>query len=365
MANEPPERRLPREEIERMTGLVRPNWRVREATLATDGVTPVYRLRVEGPNGHRDCVLKAARGDDRHLAVGDVGAEARLLAIVGEHTTIPVPEVIGAVDEHGSVRTPFFLMESVAGEKISPDEVGSLPDEMLRRVARLSGRYLGQLHGIGFEAVDGFGRGIQCRRSPPLRGERPAGDPSQLVLYGGYDDFRAQLRDWWEEDFERRHTNGRFDDLAPAIRDALIRHRARLPESLSPVLARLDHGWHNLLVTPGGGEITGVLDWGILSAFPAAYDLALVEVRLAGGSWLALPEVPDRRPTVRDALLAGYRQERPVPPAFDSQRRCYQLDVLQSWMFSLGDDLPGPAIPDDRIDDAADGFRTLVDPLIG
>lgn len=364
MADEPPERQLPRDEIERMVGLVRPAWRVQEATLATDGVTPVYHLRAEGPDGHRDCVLKAARGDDGHLAVGDVGAEARLLAIVGEHTTIPVPEVIGAVDEHDSVRTPFFLMESMAGEKIAPGEVGSVSDETLRRVARLTGRYLGQLHGIDFEAVDGFGRGIQCKRSSPLGGERPPGDPSQLVLRDGYDDFRARLRDWWEEDFDTGRTSGRFDDLVPAIRETLNRRLAALPESLSPVVARLDHGWHNLLVAPDGGEITGVLDWGNLSSFPPAYDLALVEVRLAGGSRLTLPEVPDRRPTVRDALLVGYRQERPIPPAFDSQRKCYQLDVLQSWMVSLGEGRTGRAIPDDRIDDAAGGFRTMVEGLV-
>jgi len=42
----------------------------------------------------------------------------------------------------------------------------------------------------------------------------------------------------------------------------------------------------------------------------------------------------------------------------------YRLDARQSRMASLGDGVSGRAIPDDRIDEAAAGFRRLVAPLI-
>jgi hypothetical protein len=127
----------------------------------------------------------------------------------------------------------------------------------------------------------------------------------------------------------------------------------------------MDHGWHNLLVDDAEA-IQSVLDWGSLCATPPAFDLAIAELHLAGGWWLALPEVPDRRPLVRDAMLPAYRAERSLPPALDRQRRCYQLDVLQAWLRSL-DDWNGVAargIPDDKLDDAEDGFRELVDGLL-
>lgn len=375
-----------------MVAVARPDWRVREAALAPDGVTPVYHLVVDTPEGPREVVLKAAREDD-HLGVGAVDAEARLLAVVADHTAIPVPDVLGAVDAvevaddeadradradgpdeaADELRTPYFLMESMPGEKVPWPEVGSLPDATLETVARRTGEYLGQLHGIDAPNVDAFGRGVSCEGTSSLRGERPPGDPSELVLSDGFDAFRDQLRDWHEADLDRL-ADGRFADLVPDLRTALADGRRSLPASLSPVLARMDHGWHNLLLdreADGAGnvdELSAVLDWGSLCAMPPAFDLALVELYLAGGWWLALPEVPDRRRLVREAMLPAYERERTVPAAYEDQRALYQLDVLQAWMQSLdGRRHDGPsmrAIPDDRADDAEAGFRAMVDGLL-
>lgn len=364
MAGSPDERRLPDDELERMVGVVRPDWRVQEFSLAADGVTPVYHVRVSSPQGERAVVLKAARGDDGHLAVGDVAAEARLLSVLADRTTIPVPEVVGAVDDLEAVRTPCFLMAAMDGGEVPPDEVGSLSSEVLRRVARQSGRYLAELHGLDFDGVTSFGRGVHADPGRSLQGERPSGDPDELVLTEGYDDFRDQLRAWWTEDFGSGLADTRFADLVPAVRAALERRLEDLEACGEPTLARLDHGFHNLLVDRASGAVDAVLDWGNLAAFPPAYHLALVEIRLAGGPWLALPEVPDRRSTVRDALLEGYRRARPAPPDYPDRRGVYQLDVFQSWLQALGDDPAAHGVPSSRVDDAAAGFRTLVAPLL-
>jgi hypothetical protein len=58
-----------------------------------------------------------------------------------------------------------------------------------------------------------------------------------------------------------------------------------------------------------------MLDWAYTLAVPAALDFELA-VSLLGGAFLAgLPDVPDRRPLVRDAMLAGYRTTAPARAA--------------------------------------------------
>lgn len=358
MAEAYPDRTLPREEIAEMLGLVRQDWRLRDATLADSGWTAVYHLVVETGAGRRACVLKAAPDADRPTGID---AEARIQAVVREHTSIPVPAVLGAVDAHERLRTPFFLMESLPGETVPMAEVGSLPDATLRRIARETGRYLGQLHDLDVE-LDAFGTGVDHEGTTTLQGGRPSADPTQLVVSDGYAGWLDQVRDWVEEDLER-HAESRFDDLTPALRTELERRLDALPDSFSPVLGRVDHAWFNLLVDRDRGSLAGVIDWGSRFAVPPAFDLAIVEYLLAGGWWTALPEVPDRRPLVGDALLAGYRREAAIPADLAVQRACYRLDELVRWMAIHDRDggSSGRHIPDDRADEAAAGLRAAAE----
>jgi len=358
MGAEGGDRTLGHDELARMVGLVAPDWELVDATLATAGWTALYHLDVETHgDGRRRCVLKAAPDVDRPTGID---AEARIQATVRAHTAIPVPEVLGVVDEHPDVRTPFFLMERMQGEQVPVAAVGDLPDATLRRVARESGRYLGQLHDLGFE-LDAFGQGVGYDRAATLRGGRPATDPALVVVREGYDDWAAQLREWFVEDLERL-ADSRFADLAPAVRPALARRLDALPTDLTPTLGRVDHAWFNLLVDRDAGTLSAVIDWGSRNAVPRGFDLAVVELLLAGGWWLAMPEVPDRRPVVREALLSGYREEAAVPPSLPAQRACYHLDDLVRWVAIL-EDRAGRAphsIPADRIEEADAGYRELI-----
>lgn len=377
MASDGPDRTLTDEQIARSVQLVQPNWDLREARLADRGWTALYHLDVDTPAGRRQCVLKAAPDVGGHTGID---AEARIHAVVADNTSIPAPTVFGAVDDHDAVdesgameangdvepndapvRTPFFLMESMAGETVSMAEVGTIPDDALRRIARTTGEYLGALHtlDVGFET---FGKGVDYAGEPSLQGERPPGDPAELVVSDGSDEWRAQVREWVAGDLDRL-AESRFADLAPRVRAELERRVDALPEDVSPVLGRVDHAWFNLLVDREAGRLTGVIDWGSRFAVPAGFDLAVVEFLLAGGWWIALPEVPDRRQLVREALLAGYRVEATVPPTLDVQRACYQFDDLIRWMAVLEERAGGSerAIAPDRVEEAAAGYRRLVE----
>ena len=362
MPAEPPDRTLAHDQLAEMVSQIRPSWQLREATLADSGWTALYHLALDTPDGPQNCVLKASPFGDEPAGID---AEARIQTVVHAHTSIPVPEVHGVVDAHESVRTPYFLMEELPGERIPMAEIGSLPDATLRQIARETGRYLGQLHGIDAE-LEAFGKGVDYEGDDePLSGERPSTDPTQLTVPDGYENWTDQLRVWFEEDLDLL-ADSRFSDLESQLRTELECRLDALSEPEPPVLGRVDHGWFNLLVDRETGALEGVIDWGSRFAVPPAYDLATVEHLLAGGWWIALPEVPDRRLLVREALLAGYEKERPVRPNLDAHRACYHLNDLVRWM-GLHDrrgESSGRAIPDDRQEAAAAGLRTAAKAML-
>lgn len=361
MPAEPPDRTLAHDQLAAMVSQIRPDWHLREATLADSGWTALYHLALETPDGPRNCVLKASPFEDEPAGID---AEARIQAVVRAHTSIPVPEVLGAVDVYETLRTPYFLMEELPGEPIRMAEIGALSDATLRGVARESGRYLGQLHEVD-AGLEAFGKGIDYEGDELLAGERPPADPTQLTVLDGYENWSDQLRAWFEEDLELL-SDSRFSDLESRLRTELNCRLDALPEPEPPVLGRVDHGWFNLLVDRETGSLEGVVDWGSRFAVPPAFDLATVEHLLAGGWWIALPDVPDRRPLVREALLDGYEKERPVPPHLDAHRACYHLDDLVRWM-GLHDrrgGSSGRAIPDERQEAAAAGLRTAAETML-
>ena len=362
MPADSPDRTLTRDQLTAMVSQIRPNWHLQEASLAESGWTALYHLVLETPDGPRNCVLKASPFDEEPAGID---AEAHIQAVVRAHTSIPVPEVLGAVDDHETLRTPYFLMEELPGEPVPMAEVGSLPDSTLRQVTHETGRYLGQLHEVD-AGLETFGKGIDyVRGDEPLRGERPSTDPARLTMPDGYANWTDQLRAWFEADLELL-ADSPFSDLEPQLRAELERRLDALPEPEAPVLGRVDHGWFNLLVDRETGSLEGVIDWGSRFAVPPAFDLATVEHLLAGGWWLALPEIPDRRPLVREALLEGYREERTVPPQLDAHRACYHLDDLVRWM-GLHDrrgGSSGRAIPNERCQEAAAGLRTAAKAML-
>lgn len=290
-----------------MVRAVDPEWRLREATPAERGFAAVYHVVVEAADDVRSYVLKAPPEGVRY----GVATEARIAAVVAEHTAIPVPAVVAVVDDHGEVPTPFFLMEEASGTAIPFEETGTVPDRLLRTVARQTGEYLGELHAI--DAVDSFGV-VRCDRAERLEGGRPSGDARGLAVTDGCDSWPRRLDGWADHELDRLEATG-FADLAPRLRPWFHGRIGALRGPFSPVLGRIDHGLDNLLVDPDTGGIASVLDWGFALAVTPGYDLQCVEYVLGGAVLAALPGSSDRRGLVRRALVDGYRSTAPDPSA--------------------------------------------------
>jgi aminoglycoside phosphotransferase (APT) family kinase protein len=192
------------------------------------------------------------------------------------------------------------------GEELPYEQVAYLDDDRLHRIARETGRHLGTLHSV--PAVEQFGH---VRHDGPVcSGERPSGTPATLTVGDAHESWPAYLRARIEQALDR-HRETQFSDLTVDLREWFESGVRDLSGPFEPVLGRNDHGLHNLLVDPADGAITGMLDWGYTLAVPPAFDFEFA-VYITSGAFLAgLPDVSDRRSTVRGAMLSGYRENAP------------------------------------------------------
>lgn len=364
MAEPDLQRELPAKEIEAMIRLVEPEWRLQHAQFMEDGVTAIYRVVVDTGDGQRECYLKATPLTADAAYEPMVDTEARLTAAVGRHTDIPVPRILGAVDAHDEVRTPFFLMEAMPGVDDGMDILFELSEETMASLARDTGRYLGQLHDLETPNLRRFGDDFTHDSETTLQGEPPRGNLTEFTFSEGYDSWNERLHEWIAEDLEQLAATDRFADLHDPIEETLMELVDDLPEPDEPVLCRIDHGFWNVLTDESHSEYTAWLDWGSLFAGPPGFDLATVGYYLCGGPWMTLHDVADFQTTIRQSLVDGYRKHRPVPPKYDHKRRCYQLDAIVLTLVGLDADERKPRhIPPERVDEAAAGMREMVQEL--
>jgi aminoglycoside phosphotransferase (APT) family kinase protein len=315
-----------------MVATVAPTWTLRDHELTDGGYLAVYRLSVDTDDGRRRVVLKASPDGDGH----GIDTEARLLRMLDVHTSIPVPEVYGVVEAHDDLPVPFYLMEHVRGRTVERTEMDTVSAATLESVARSSGRYLAELHGL--DAVDSYG---YVTRDPEttLRGERPAAALDQFVVAGRKSSWPAQVRNW-ADDALKKGRDSRFADLVDDLRPVLHDHVDDLQGPFEPVLCHVDNSLENVLHDPESGEITAMLDWAFTLAATPAYDLVLVEASLNGGQWRFVPSAPDNSTLLRDALLDGYAQRGSpaVLDRLDANRdtyellsRCRSMHLLDMW----------------------------------
>jgi aminoglycoside phosphotransferase (APT) family kinase protein len=284
--------------LEEMVRAVDPAWTLRKATPTERGFCSVYQVEIADDGTKRTLYVKCSPDGQGW----SIPTEARLQEVLDAHTSIPVPEVLGVVDDHDTLPTPFYVMSVLPGEDVAYERVCRLDDDALRRLARELGEYLAELH-----AVPAVGRFGHVRHdAPSLAGDRPSGDPATLTVGDPREDWPTYLRDYAAEELER-HADSQFSDLTPELERWFEAGVPGLEGPFKPVLGRNDHGLHNLLIDSETGEITAMLDWGYTLAVPAAFDFEFA-VYLFGGAFLAgHPDVPDRRTLVREAMLSGYR----------------------------------------------------------
>jgi len=336
---------LARDTCERMVEEVEASWDLDSVTTADTGFNDVYFLTVETPAGARECVLKVS--DD---TAEQVRAEARLCGLLDDATDVPVPTVHGRVDAHSDLPSPYFLMERLEGDHPEgPPGERSLP--ALESLARQLGRHLGDTHAV--DAFDAFGW-IRARRDVDGTGagSRPIARRYGLTVAGATDSWPSHLRDLAEMHLEH-HPETRFGDRTSEIRAAIEDGIDRLDCDPRPVVGRVDHAFENVLVDDDG-DVTGVLDWGMLRTVAPAYDLACAEMSLTGTASFTA----ERRECLRTALLDGY-ERRATVDATDGERRLYCLVNLvarQNWVSAW---IPGEAAAGVERD-----HRALLDELL-
>ncbi|WP_135365964.1 phosphotransferase family protein [Halosimplex halophilum] len=346
------DRTIPHAQITELLARIRPTWTVESATPASDGSHVVYFLDVATPNGPRECVLKATRPDQSPVC----DDEARVLAVLGAHTDLPVPAVFGAVDDDPDLPTPAFLASVLPGANHSRTAFPEFSPEAIRELGRSTGRLLAELH--RFDAVDAYGF-VGVDHDGSLDGGRPSADPASITVHDPADDWTGYLRGEIER-LDDALADARFADLRGEVLPALDAAVDDLAGEFRPALCRIDQSLDNSLVDPESGAVTGLLDWEFAVAATPAYDLAFVEHTLAGGHWPLLPDQPDYGERVREGLLAGYREAGPnrVVEQFRRDRECYALLVevhsmlnFDSWFDLRGVDSGG------RREAAADALR--------
>jgi aminoglycoside phosphotransferase (APT) family kinase protein len=308
--------------IERMVRLVDHDWTVRRDTSEASGRHFLHRLCVDTPSGSRECILKAPEDDVEFCA------EARLLTVLGTETDLPVPAVLGVVDKHETVPTPFFVMEPLPGDSIHKTKTDTLSRSTLRQIAVSSGRHLATLHDLN--AVDTYGV-ITVNRTETLSGGRPAGRLDQLTVPEG-DRFWPTHVETSIEGILDNLPDSRFEGIIPDVRSVVgsLVTELRADGPFEPVVGRVENSLDNILIDAATGEVTGMLDWEFVATMTAANDLVLAEFWLSGGPWGLLPSTPDYRQLIRTDLLEGYRNVGcgQVVEEFHSHRDLYEL--LQS-----------------------------------
>lgn len=246
---------------------------------------------------------------------GNAGVEGRVTAFVGEHTSVPVPEILAVGDD-------WYL---AAWHPNAPEpDVGAAADESW---ARAAGRGLATLHTETAEHVDAYGR------------FRPDGDG---VRVEGSDDWREAATGYV------RRRRPVLDDYGHAdVADAVIDYLREHPDALSgtgdPVCC---HGWWTPEHVPvSGEEVACVVDFEHALAAPGEYDY-----------WRTVVPTFDGGPA-REAFREGYESVRALPDDVEDRRPVYLALLGVYYVESLYvQDQHGPAATEQR----ASAFRELV-----
>lgn len=245
--------------------------------------------------GGRRAVLKFDTGP-----TGSAAAEGRVIAFVGDRTSIRVPALL-------AVGGDFYV---AAWHPDAPDpDTGSEADETWARVA---GRGLATLHAETAQHLDRFGR--FTRES----------NRNRLVV-DGYDDWHAAAMEYVRRLEDVLDEFGHAD-VAAATHEYLREHPDAFRDSGGPVLC---HGWwtpeHVAVGDDSSAEavVQCIVDWEHAMAAPGEWDY-----------WRTVLPTFDGGKAER-AFREGYEAVRPLPEGDDARRPMYLLLVWLYYFESL------------------------------
>jgi len=206
-------------------------------------------------------------------------------------TSVPVPQLVASGEQAG--RT-YGLVERLPGESaeldVSPERTMEAGDQLARIHESRTFEHAGELQ------VDGNAVTVE-----PFEGSHA----ERLNCKVG--EWAASLRD--------AGLGAVVDDVERLLTERV----SRLPEPENYVLCHGDFSPDNVLFE--GSSVTGVVDFDVASAGPAAPDLS----RAANAFWLHEPGA-DWDP--RERLYAGYRDRRESPSGFDRWEPLYRVAAV-------------------------------------
>lgn len=297
-----------------------PAFKLEDVRPVDRGRSRIYRLSAVRSGTAEELLFKAAPADEGEDP--GIPADGRLLALLSRETSIPVPTVLGIFDDHPSVPAPSFVMREMDGETAPYEAIGRLSDGTIGSLAAGIGSHLGELHRV--DCIDSYGH-VTRSDTDSLRGGVPDDPAVELAVTSGIDSWPAFERRWLDREL-RRHADSRFGSLTPDLRAWADERLGEWNDPVGPVLGRNDHGLHNLLLAPGAGEVTAVLDWGYTLGVAPAFDFEYAAYLYSGAFLAGLPDVADRRDLVRRRMLAGYRSSAPdLAAAVSTPRPLYEL----------------------------------------
>lgn len=313
----PRSREVSDSEVRGMVEALEPDWVVDSIERSPHGTDFVAILDVQTARQKRSVVLKATTADFVDPIIAR--SEPRLLTLVGQETSIPVPTVFGYCDDHERFAAPFYLMEFIDGVNYEGQD-NDPPLSVRETIIREAGQNLAELHELGPLPASGK-VGVQENQLTVVDSDE----------YPRFDDFRDMILADSEETLdslasgelfpELAEDPTRFADLVPDLREYLRDVVPSLQEPDQPTYCHWDYRIGNLLIEPESGATQAVLDWANLSAAEPANNLAQTEF------YLLNPEEDGTRQTerLRGIFRNSYSKAR-TEWAFDEATR-ERMDV--------------------------------------
>ena len=232
-------------------------------------------------------------------ANGDLAALPAAAQQIADNGSLRTPQVFLADQSFERASASYLVSEHLTGTAI--DWVGER--RFTPKAARQLGRHLGQKH-------------------------QNTGSGATFGIFGRRDDFAAA---WWERFAEAywflmdrlSRRSKAVAALHPAMEDALRQAQSTGTRESFPLIC-IDQSPTHYLIADDSQGIAAMIDIeGHLWA-PAAYELAMVEIWIGGGT----DGVAERT-----ALREGYAEASPYPAALlDVARPAYQLMTWMEWM---------------------------------
>ncbi len=210
--------------------------------------------------GHSNLTFKVTAADGRRLVLRrpplgsvlatahDMGREHRIISAVG-NTSVPVPATLGMCEDESVNDAPFYVMDYVDGSVLHDGEIADveMPDHEAR--GRLSESVVSVLAQLHLSNPDEIGLGDLGRKEAYLD---------------------RQLKRWrgqWEKSKTR--------DL-PAMERAYDLLVEAKPEQRYTGVVHGDYRLGNMLVNPGDGTVSAVLDWELCTLGDVMADVGYI-----------------------------------------------------------------------------------------